>query len=503
LKDSTFFNFKLKGMKAILFSVITAFLCLFTSSNLQAQCTVTNLGVNVKSFNKTTCEVVFDLTWEQEVNGGNKNAYLHLWKAANYHMPASRWSNMYSNPPASPNAADLAQSLATISILNNGDPVPSIGLDYPPDNSVIVKTPANNPGLAVVKTFINGGMERMTIRNIRMPLGNCSGVITLKGDVWASQASNGKNVHCVSQGLTFNLNNPEVSGFKVCNPRSYSYSIMNNGTVPITVRYNLYKDDGDGIFEPGTATGLDGLPIFTSNNIAIASGAFQSQSQVAYPGNDAPGETGSLWMEVLTITPAEPFVALALLEDPGCIPLPVNIKSFHANRKKADVELVWETIYEANNKGFEVQRKLGTGDFATIAFVSTKAIGGNSESELTYSYTDNYLTTGISQYRLLQIDVDGRSKFSEIRNVRGEGQAVKVIVYPNPSMNGKVTVVFEAAKQSHDVQLMDMNGRIINQWYKQANNIQIDNLTPGYYNLRIINRDSGQQTFEKIIINKR
>ena len=78
------------------------------------------------------------------------------------------------------------------------------------------------------------------------------------------------------------------------------------------------------------------------------------------------------------------------------------------------------------------------------------------------------------------------------------------IVYPNPSNDGKVNVVFADVNTIRDVSLMDMNGRVIKQWKGVANNnIQINNLAAGFYTVRIIDTDTGEQTVEKIVVKKR
>ena len=86
----------------------------------------------------------------------------------------------------------------------------------------------------------------------------------------------------------------------------------------------------------------------------------------------------------------------------------------------------------------------------------------------------------------------------------GEGSMAKTIVYPNPTMDGKVTVVFEEANTTRDVTLIDMSGRTIKQWKGVTNNnIQVDNLIPGVYTLRIVVPATGDQSVEKIVVNKR
>ena len=65
-------------------------------------------------------------------------------------------------------------------------------------------------------------------------------------------------------------------------------------------------------------------------------------------------------------------------------------------------------------------------------------------------------------------------------------------------------MVFEDVNGTRDVSLTDMSGRLIKQWTGITNNnLQIDNMTPGYYSLRVVIRETGEQSIEKIVVNKR
>ena len=185
-------------------------------------------------------------------------------------------------------------------------------------------------------------------------------------------------------------------------------------------------------------------------------------------------------------------------------PLPVKFKSFNAARNHSAVAITWVTASEQNNSGFGIERLIGAGGWQQIAFVSTQAAGGNSNADLAYRFSDLNNTTAVSQYRLKQIDFDNKSSRSDIRAVRGQGQAGKTIVYPNPSNSGRVSVVFEDIMATRDVSLMDMSGRMIKQIKAVTNNnIQFDNLMPGIYSLNVVNRESGARVVEKIIVNNR
>ena len=184
--------------------------------------------------------------------------------------------------------------------------------------------------------------------------------------------------------------------------------------------------------------------------------------------------------------------------------LPVSFRAFTAARSNSIVALKWTTATESNSLGFEIQRLIGHGNWQTLSFVATQAAGGNSSSDLTYTYADPNPTKGISQYRIKQIDIDSRSKFTEIRAVRGDGQKGKTIVYPNPSSDGKVNIVFENKDAPRAVSLTDINGRVLKQWKNVlTNTIQIENLNSGFYTLRIINTETGEQLVEKIVVKNR
>ena len=184
--------------------------------------------------------------------------------------------------------------------------------------------------------------------------------------------------------------------------------------------------------------------------------------------------------------------------------LPVALVSFSALRNNSNVSIKWTTATESNNLGYEIQRLVGNGNWQPIGFVPSQAAAGNSSSNLSYSFMDLNNTKGVTQYRLLQIDIDKRFKYSEIKSVRGDGQLGKTIIYPNPSSDGKVNIVFEETNVSRDISVSDMSGRIVKQLKGVTNNnITIENLAPGMYSLRIVTQSTGDQTVEKIVVNKK
>jgi hypothetical protein len=119
----------------------------------------------------------------------------------------------------------------------------------------------------------------------------------------------------------------------------------------------------------------------------------------------------------------------------------------------------------------------------------------------TYAYTDANNQKGITQYRVQQIDLDGKFAYTDIRAIRGDGTTGKVVVYPNPSIDGKLNVVFEDNTGMRDVYINDMQGKIIRSYKGITNNILvIERLTSGFYTIKITNRNTAASSVEKVVV---
>jgi hypothetical protein len=184
-------------------------------------------------------------------------------------------------------------------------------------------------------------------------------------------------------------------------------------------------------------------------------------------------------------------------------PLPVHFKSFTAKRKDENkVALTWVTANEQNNRGFQVQRNTG-GEWKDIAFVFSQADGGNSSAELSYSYTDVNPSKGVSQYRILQVDLDGKGRYSETRAVHGTAASGKLLLFPNPSHTGAVTLVF-ATEGAKNILVYDISGRTVQEYKNIAgSSLEVKNLVSGVYTVQVRDGVTSTVTTEKFIITKR
>ncbi len=186
--------------------------------------------------------------------------------------------------------------------------------------------------------------------------------------------------------------------------------------------------------------------------------------------------------------------------------LPVTLVDFDAKRlTRQKVQVNWQTVFEQNNLGFDVERRLdGESVFTTIGFAPTKALNGSSTSQIDYSYTDANGYSGISYYRLKQIDRDSRYTYTHIKAVKGMGETqVSVLLYPNPNY-GQFSIRLDGVNRSFDAYITDMSGKVVKQLRLTNNNsINISGLTSGTYLIKIPDVFGAGESFtEKVLVIK-
>jgi len=176
--------------------------------------------------------------------------------------------------------------------------------------------------------------------------------------------------------------------------------------------------------------------------------------------------------------------------------IPVELVSFTAEIFKSKVTISWRTATEANNLGFEVQRKLENSEWKRIGFVEGH---GTTTERQNYKYIDEIIgiqarTVG---YRLKQINYDGSYEYSEVVEVTNPAPTEFVLEqnYPNPfnpSTKIRYEIPGQADKKLVVLKLYDVIGNEIatlEKEVKEAGRYEVElnatNLPSGIYFYRL------------------
>ncbi len=155
---------------------------------------------------------------------------------------------------------------------------------------------------------------------------------------------------------------------------------------------------------------------------------------------------------------SEPFPGVLAFTGGTGIPLPIELISFDAEINGEMVDVTWATAFEINNDHFVVERSVDGYSFYPLTIVKGY---GNSYTNQNYGITDEHPHEGVSYYRLLQVDIDGQSSYSDIVSVTFLKIAyTKVKVYPNPVVEGRFFVsIWGQQDNKMKISILDFLGR--------------------------------------------
>lgn len=172
--------------------------------------------------------------------------------------------------------------------------------------------------------------------------------------------------------------------------------------------------------------------------------------------------------------------------------LPVGYSQFNGERTENGNRLYWTTASERNNRGFDIERSSNGTDFVKIAFTPSIAEGGNSSTNLHYSYMDAAPSKGNNYYRLKQIDKDGKGTYSNTIVIKAVVEGLEIVgLFPNPAISNLTVKMTSIGTESVQLNVMDAQGRTVAESSQvlQAGenllNISVGHLPAGSYFIKV------------------
>ncbi len=154
--------------------------------------------------------------------------------------------------------------------------------------------------------------------------------------------------------------------------------------------------------------------------------------------------------------------------------LPVKFISFSATLKENKVENSWQTANEINVNSYLMEKSTDGKSFYKIG-----KLAAENKARNIYSFIDENVSEGVSYYRVLALDNDGKRTYSGVQRVENSKSGKPLLIYPNPA-NDLITIKASSIKS---VTIINTEGKIV--YSEKVNNntatIDISRLAKGVY----------------------
>lgn len=160
------------------------------------------------------------------------------------------------------------------------------------------------------------------------------------------------------------------------------------------------------------------------------------------------------------------------------VALPVTWLYFKGSEQNNAAKLEWGTTAEINSAYFVVERNINGAGFKSL---DTIKAAGNSSVNQRYTYTDATTMEGNIQYRLKQVDIDGRFDYSQVITLRmATVDKPGFTLFPNPAVS--LVKINLSNRTTASLLIYDISGRLLQQQFVNNNSlVNIDKLKHGIY----------------------
>jgi len=168
-------------------------------------------------------------------------------------------------------------------------------------------------------------------------------------------------------------------------------------------------------------------------------------------------------------------------------PLPIELMSFTGKELNSKHLLDWTTSLEINSSHFVIEHSSTANNFSELGM---RDAAGNSSEKQNYSFTNIHPVIGNNYYRLKMVDIDGKSKYSNIILLKQLNDRTSLIVYPNPTANMlNVDMQGIANATRLNIEIIDGNGKIVLtqqvNYQQQSFAMNVSNFANGLYFLKL------------------
>lgn len=135
--------------------------------------------------------------------------------------------------------------------------------------------------------------------------------------------------------------------------------------------------------------------------------------------------------------------------------LPVTGLDFNAHLAPDAIDLKWSTVTEVNCDYFDV---LHSADGIVYKKIATLKGHGTTDEKQKYQYVHRSPVYGLNFYKLQQFDIDGRYKYSPVKQINFGTS--KTLLSPNPA-HARITIFHSTEEANTSLIIYSMSGKVM------------------------------------------
>jgi len=170
-------------------------------------------------------------------------------------------------------------------------------------------------------------------------------------------------------------------------------------------------------------------------------------------------------------------------------PLPVMFADVKAFEKNNGVQIEWSNLTERDLIGYIVERSANGQSFTEIGQQAPRSNNNDKES---YTAFDASPLTGFNFYRIKVREISGKIIYSKVLKVDRSGKQQGFGLYPNPVVDGQVSVSMNVKQGQYTVKVTNSAGqqihtqRLVHQGGSMTQTVELPStVKPGVYNMMI------------------
>ena len=264
----------------------------------------------------------------------------------------------------------------------------------------------------------------------------------------------------------------------------FNFILLAGDNFKLTVTLSVPSSSSPGNHYPVSATVSGGSPAYSYQWLSSQGGTFASPNSASTTYTAPSPSVDGIDIVRCLVTDAcgRSTIQFARVSNLANSPLPIVLHQLSATPEKEDVRISWTTDSEIDNDYFTLFRSKDGSDFKVINNIRAS---GNSTSVRDYCVIDQDPISGMSYYRLSQVDYDGKEMFFKPVPVNWETMNIEILgvekINPNPFIKELTIDYFSKTAQKVHLEVLNTSGtKVFERWSdaKENNNsLKIDDFT--------------------------